>query len=610
MVDLTKNAHVDTKETISGGETSHSVSNGATYWFTGLSGSGKSTLSSALKTQIDSLVGDNKKVFILDGDVIRKGLNNDLGFTAEDRAENIRRIGEVAKLFALAGQICFVAFISPYSKDRDFARKCHEDAGLKFFECHISATLEVCEQRDVKGLYKKAREGIIKNFTGISDPYEAPPNPELNVDTGALSLAQCQTQVLNHMKDQGVLKDNSVRRVVETLIKTPTEEESKSYADLKVLNIDKQQAEYLQTIGDGWAFPLKRFMNEMELLEVLHMKTITDEVGKRHLLSVPITQPVTAEEKAALEGQAKIALKCPELGDDVLAVINGPTFFDNRKEEICTRSFGTFSTRHPKAEIYMAQGDFLVSGESMHFVKRVAFNDNLDQWRLTPQEIQQKATEKGADAVYAFQVRNPLHNGHVLLLKDTREQLMKLGYKNPILLLHPLGGWCKDDDVPTDYRMRQHAALFEDGTLNSEHTILALWPSPMYYGGPTEVLWHASSRVNCGITHFITGRDPAGVKHPEDSNKDCYDVWHGQKLLVHSKGLLNGVDVVPFKVAAYNKKNSQMEFFGGPGCVKEDFEFISGSRMRAMAKANETPPPGFMSPEGWKVLCEYYNSQN
>lgn len=130
----------------------------------------------------------------------------------------------------------------------------------------------------------------------------------------------------------------------------------------------------------------------------------------------------------------------------------------------------------------------------------------------------------------------------------------------------------------------------------------------MYYGGPTEVLWHASSRVGCGITHFITGRDPAGVKHPEDSNKDCYDVWHGQKLLVHLKGMLNGVDVLPFKVAAYNKVTSQMEFFGLPGQNKDDFDFISGSRMRTMAKNNEPLPPGFMSEDGWKVLGDYYRN--
>lgn len=180
-----------------------------------------------------------------------------------------------------------------------------------------------------------------------------------------------------------------------------------------------------------------------------------------------------------------------------------------------------------------------------------------------------------------------MHNGHCLLLKDTREQLIKRGYKNPLLLLHPLGGWMKDDDVPLDYRMRQHQALLDDGTLDPEHTILGIWPSSMYYSGPNEVLWHASSRVNAGITHFITGRDPAGCKHPE-IDVDLYDHWHGQKLLVSQQQMLNGVEVLPFKIAAYNKVNQRMEFFGAPGCApKEDFDFISGTRMRKMAKAGD-----------------------
>ena len=512
------------------GEGTHSLQKGATYWFTGLSGSGKSTLSVGLKAKIDALVGDNKKVFILDGDVIRTGLNKGLGFSNEDRAENIRRIAEVSKLFAMSGQIVFVAFISPYSAGRNFARQIHQEAGLNFAEVYVSASLEVCESRDVKGLYQKAREGIIKNFTGISDPYEAPENPELTVDTGALNVEQSKALILKHLSDTGVLRVNNSSRVVNSLIKAATEEEAKEAEGLKSIELTEIEAQFLQTIGDGWAFPLNRFMNELELLQVLHMKTITDEVGKRHLLSVPITQSVSAEKKAELTGEKKVALRYK---GEVYAVINEPVFFDNRKEEIITRTFGTFSSKHPMATVMMTQGDFLISGASMRFFKRLVFGDGIDHFRLTPAEIQTQIQAKGADAVYAFQVRNPLHNGHVLLLKDTREQLLKLGFKNPILLLHPLGGWCKDDDVPTNVRMHQHQALLDDGTLDPEHTILAVWPSPMFYGGPTEVLWHASSRVGCGITHFITGRDPAGVKHPEDPSKDLYDVWHGQKLLVN-----------------------------------------------------------------------------
>ena len=128
----------------------------------------------------------------------------------------------------------------------------------------------------------------------------------------------------------------------------------------------------------------------------------------------------------------------------------------------------------------------------------------------------------------------------------------------------------------------------------------------MYYAGPTEVMWHCSSRTNCGITHFITGRDPAGMKHPEQ-DKDLYDVWHGQKLLVHVKTMLNNVDVCPFKVAAYHKERHQMEFLL-PGMDAKEFDFISGTRMRSMAKNNESPPPGFMSQKGWEVLADYYRS--
>lgn len=587
----------------------HRANCGATYWFTGLSGAGKSTLSEALKKQMDAMLGNNRTVFILDGDIVRQGLNKGLGFSAEDRAENIRRISEVSKLFNMAGIIVFVAFISPYAKDRDFAKKIHRDAGLKFFECYISASLEVCEKRDVKGLYKKARAGQIPNFTGISDPYEAPPDLDLEVNTGELTLDQSVAFVLKHMTEQKVIASNAEPVVYESLIREPDAAEAVEAETLDFIDLDIHQVQYLQTISEGWAFPLTGFMNEMQLVESLHMKTVTDANGKRHLLSVPITQHVTTEQKEKLEKAGKVALRCSALhGDKVLAVMHKPSFFANRKEEICTRTFGCFSAKHPKAETIMQQGDWLISAESTRFYHRITFNDGLDKYRLTPQEIIEEIKKKNADAVYGFQVRNPLHNGHVLLLKDTREQLMKQGYKNPILLLHPLGGWCKDDDVPLDTRMRQHQALVDDGTLPAEHIILVVWPSPMYYGGPTEVLWHASSRVGAGLTHFITGRDPAGVKHPEIKDADLYDPWHGQKLLVHLKGMLNGVDVLPFKVAAYNKPNQRMEFFGGPGCNKEDFEFISGSRMRAMAKNNEALPPGFMSEKGWEVLANYYKS--
>jgi adenylylsulfate kinase len=175
---------------------------GATIWFTGLSGSGKSTLAVALE---QVLIHNGKRAYCLDGDNVRHGLNKNLGFSAEDRAENIRRIGEVAKLFADAGIITCTSFISPYRADRDQARSLHDASDLDFIEVFVDCPLEVAEQRDPKGLYKKARAGEIKGFTGIDDPYEAPERPELHLRTDQHSVEECVRQVLQLLQQRGLL---------------------------------------------------------------------------------------------------------------------------------------------------------------------------------------------------------------------------------------------------------------------------------------------------------------------------------------------------------------------------------------------------------------------
>ena len=165
---------------------------GGILWFTGLSGAGKSTLAVALER---ALFAKGYQVFLLDGDNVRQGLSADLGFSPADRAENIRRIGEVAALFAEAGMVIVTAFISPYRADRDRIRGLHPDY---FNEVYINAPLEVCEARDAKGLYRKARAGELKEFTGISAPYEPPLSPELEIRTGEHSIEECVTQLLRY----------------------------------------------------------------------------------------------------------------------------------------------------------------------------------------------------------------------------------------------------------------------------------------------------------------------------------------------------------------------------------------------------------------------------
>ena len=171
------------------------LQSGATLWLTGLSGAGKTTLANHLER---ALFDRDKLVYVLDGDRIRSGLNSDLGFSSEDRIENIRRIGEVARLFTDAGLIVIVAFISPFRKDRDRVRMAM--APGRFIEIFVDCSLEVCEKRDAKGLYKKARAGLIEDFTGISSPYESPLCPEIHLRTDRETIGEDVDQVLNYLK--------------------------------------------------------------------------------------------------------------------------------------------------------------------------------------------------------------------------------------------------------------------------------------------------------------------------------------------------------------------------------------------------------------------------
>ena len=175
---------------------------GATIWFTGLSGSGKSTVAVALENALHKA---GRLSYRLDGDNVRLGINKNLGFSAEDRTENIRRIGEIAKLFVDTGVITLSSFVSPYRADRDIVRDLHVEAGMDFIEVFVDVPLDIAESRDPKGLYKKARAGEIKNFTGIDDPYEAPNNAEVVLNSHEMSLDQEVEILLSLLSERGII---------------------------------------------------------------------------------------------------------------------------------------------------------------------------------------------------------------------------------------------------------------------------------------------------------------------------------------------------------------------------------------------------------------------
>ncbi|KAJ9181676.1 hypothetical protein P3X46_009780 [Hevea brasiliensis] len=228
--------------------------------------------------------------------------------------------------------------------------------------------------------------------------------------------------------------------------------------------------------------------------------------------------------------------------------------YKHNKEERIARTWGTTAPGLPYVE-----------------------NDGLDHYRLFPQQLRKEFDRRQADAVFAFQCWNPVHNGHALLMNDTRRRLLEMGYKNPILLLHPLGGFKKADDVPLDVRMEQHSKVLEDGVLDPETTIVAIFPSPMHYAGPTEVQWHAKARINAGANFYIVG------------HIFLYDPDHGKKVLSTAPGL-EKFNILPFRVAAYDTVAKKMAFFDP-------------------SQRATNPPDGFLCPAGgWEVLVKYYES--
>ncbi|KAJ0981613.1 hypothetical protein J5N97_009868 [Dioscorea zingiberensis] len=368
---------------------------------------------------------------------------------------------------------------------------------------------------------------------------------------------------------------------------------------IKLSGID---LEWVHVLSEGWASPLTGFMRESEFLQTLHFNSIRLHDGSVVNMSVPIVLAIDDAQKREIGDRRRVALV--DANDKPVAILSDIEIYKHNKGERIARTWGTIAPGLPYVEETITKaGNWLIGGD-LEVIEPIKYNDGLDHYRLSPAQLREEFSRRNADAVFAFQLRNPVHNGHALLMTDTRRRLLEMGYKNPVLLLHPLGGFTKADDVPLSWRIKQHEKVLEEGVLNPETTVVAIFPSPMHYAGPTEVQWHAKSRINAGANFYIVGRDPAGMSHPTE-NRDLYDADHGKKVLSMAPGL-EKLNILPFKVAAYDKKQMKMDFFDPSR--PQDFLFISGTKMRNLAKNRENPPDGFMCPGGWKVLCEYYGS--
>ncbi|VDM18825.1 unnamed protein product [Hydatigera taeniaeformis] len=367
---------------------------GCTIWFTGLSGSGKSTLAFSLEQRLVSM---GIQAYTLDGDNLRLGLNKDLRFSDEDRAENIRRVAEVAKLFADSGTCAITSFISPFEKasyQRQLARKLHEEAGLPFVEVYLSTPLEVCEARDAKSLYAKARRGEIKDFTGINSPYEKPLNAELCLNTADIGPEECTNRLIQILVDKEIIPMHVTHRTLHELYVTESERSLYLERAMKYpkVSISKTDLQWVQVLAEGWATPLRGFMREAQYLQVLHFGGLIDGGQKFTNLSIPIVLAITSETKEKL-GPFVQHITLTHRSEPV-AVLLDIEFYEHRKEERCNRIFGICDRGHPVVDQIMSSGDWLVGGD-LHVLNPIVWNDGLDQYRLSPRQLRDKFAKIG-----------------------------------------------------------------------------------------------------------------------------------------------------------------------------------------------------------------------
>lgn len=377
--------------------------------------------------------------------------------------------------------------------------------------------------------------------------------------------------------------------------------EAEQLVKVKLSELDLQ---WLHVLADGWAAPLQGFMREEEYLQSLHFSTLRLKDGTVVNQSIPIVLSISDAEKAKIGNEQNITLCHPDVPNKPIAILRNIEIYHHHKEERCARTFGITDPRHPYTSVIYESGDWLVGGK-LEVLEHIKYKDGLDHYRFSPRQLQEEFRRREADAVFVFQLRNPIHNGHALLMNSCREKLLQKGFKKPLLLVHQIGGKVKDDDVPLDIRIAQNEAVLKEGILDPGNTIIGIFPSPMIYAGPKEVQWHAKTRMNAGCKFYIVGRDPAGIKHP-GTNRDMYDPWHGKKVLMMAPGL-EKLEILPFHIAAYNVKSGRMEFFDSSR--PEDFLFISGTKMRKFASDGKEPPAGFMGKEAWEILASYYRNK-
>jgi len=515
----------------------------------------------------------------LDGDVVRQDLTRDLGFSKEDRDENIRRITFVAELLSTNGVATTCSFISPYRNARATARaRCRN-----FIEVYVECPLDTLVERDPKGLYKKALAGEITGFTGVDDPYEAPEAPEIIVHTASETVEESTHKILAYLGSKGFI-DGSTAHVGPLL--APTElvnriaehPENLPKPNGPSVTLSDALLSELDAIGCGLYTPLAGFMTQVQYERVVDAMRLPDGT----VWAIPIVLPVPVAELAKFNHGMVVELKGTDGLTYGLLEVKDAYERDLKKEAAAV--FGTVDPAHPGVARLFSESPAAVGGD-VHVLRRAPLS--TQPLNLDPTETRAAFAARGWKTVVAFQTRNPIHRAHEYLQKCALETVDGL-------FINPLVGDTKEGDIPAEVRMRCYETLL-DGYYPPDRTLLGTFPIPMRYAGPREAIHHAICRRNYGCTHIIIGRDHAGVGN-------YYSTYAAQEIFEQFTPGELGITPLKFEHAFYCKKCEQMATTKTCPHGNEDHVFLSGTKVRALIEEGKDLPDTFTRPEVAAIL--------
>jgi len=540
------------------------VSKGFVVWFTGLSGAGKSTIATALQAEL-SRRGRHPE--LLDGDEVRTHLSKGLGFSKEDRDTNIRRIGYVARLIARSGGVAITAAISPYRDVRDELRG--QTPG--FVEVFVRAPLDTLVERDTKGLYRKAIAGEIANFTGVSDPYEEPLHPEVVCDTSVESLAQSVTKVLDRLERLGHLPRPPLERLPsgEELLELRAEARR-----LPQLQVGQRELSDIFMLGAGALSPVDGFLGREDYESVVARGRLAGGAP----FTIPIvlrTDDVPAADRVGLF-----------TGDKPVGIMEIAEAYEADPGREALAVYGTDDERHPGVRLLKDAGRWAIGGAVIALARPTSGFPDYD---LTPAQVREVKAQRGWRTMVGFQTRNPVHRAHEYLQKVALESVDGL-------LLHPLVGETKSDDIPAAVRMRCYEELLA-GYYPADRVLLSTNPAWMRYAGPKEAVFHAIVRRNYGCTHFIVGRDHAGVGN-------YYDTYAAHRIFDEYTPSELGIEILRFEHTFYCSACGGMASTRTCPHPKELHRTLSGTAVRKLLDEGADLPVEFTRPEVARVLLD------